>query len=401
MPKKRFESFKKRVRCMECPNCGAKVPDNAVFCAKCGRPLSSGSPAARRYHRVEDSIFPPDTPDADTDAYRPLLTGDMGWPEESKLLQRTHSPSVTIAAAVVVIAIIVVLLLALLGPRLGLMGSRTTSTASSQTTTSSAETDTDTGRTLAPADVQLASILQSDWFRINLPAGMAGNVRVYYEGGSSNAMVLTTRDGIALVKVYTAGALTVDDEAKVQVYPVGTSYDASSSRRVYASFYYQSNSGGSVARYGDNSAKNLTLTSSFNMSSSDFLACIELKNGGDSWAAYGSNAASASAASTASAASSTSSVSGSMGTTPFYGIFIGSYQERSNADSAAQKARSKGLDNVSVVLSTDWENLNSDPYYVVTVGAYQSRSDAQSALAHVQDVTGDPDAYVLYSGSHK
>ena len=45
---------------MFCKHCGAKIPDNSVFCSKCGQPLSSNSqptaPVKKEYMRQEPSL---------------------------------------------------------------------------------------------------------------------------------------------------------------------------------------------------------------------------------------------------------------------------------------------------------------------------------------------------------
>lgn len=79
---------------------------------------------------------------------------------------------------------------------------------------------------------------------------------------------------------------------------------------------------------------------------------------------------------------------------PFYGIWVSAYTNEDDANKMAAD-----VPNGIVVLSTDWENLNSKPYYCVTSGAYLSKEDANAACDDIKALY--PSAYVKYSGAKK
>ena len=58
----------------------------------------------------------------------------------------------------------------------------------------------------------------------------------------------------------------------------------------------------------------------------------------------------------------------------------------------------QGLD-ARVVITTDWDNLNSEKWYVVTAGIYSDENDAKIALKEVLQYY--PEAYIKYSGAKK
>lgn len=102
----------------------------------------------------------------------------------------------------------------------------------------------------------------------------------------------------------------------------------------------------------------------------------------------------------------TGSYKGSSGTTvksapsgdyAFYGIWCAASKSESSAEKEAQKMRDNGFD-ASVVVTTDWSNLNKEKWYVVTAGKYDSKSDANAALKSVKKIYKD--AYVKYSGEY-
>ena len=81
---------------------------------------------------------------------------------------------------------------------------------------------------------------------------------------------------------------------------------------------------------------------------------------------------------------------------PFFGLWVGAYTKRSDAEALAAKLEDAGLP-ASYVYSCDWENLNKDPYYCVTIGRSGSEPEAQ---AYTEDAkkAGFAKAYVKYTG---
>ena len=83
---------------------------------------------------------------------------------------------------------------------------------------------------------------------------------------------------------------------------------------------------------------------------------------------------------------------------PFYGVWFGASKAQTDMEALADALRQYGYD-ARVLVTTDWDNLNSEMWYVATSGLYASEADAYAALSGVQAYY--PDAYVKYSGNYK
>lgn len=83
----------------------------------------------------------------------------------------------------------------------------------------------------------------------------------------------------------------------------------------------------------------------------------------------------------------------------FYGIWVGASKNEDEANALKDKVSAAGLAGVEVVLTTDWENLNSKPFYVVTAGTYPSKKGADTCLDIVK-AAGYSDAYVKFTGRY-
>lgn len=83
----------------------------------------------------------------------------------------------------------------------------------------------------------------------------------------------------------------------------------------------------------------------------------------------------------------------------FWGVWIGAFSERQNAQERADLASGLGFSDVRIEFSSDWAELNQAGYYVVSVGTYSSQAEAEGVLPSAQRHFSD--AYVKYSGAHK
>ncbi len=84
-------------------------------------------------------------------------------------------------------------------------------------------------------------------------------------------------------------------------------------------------------------------------------------------------------------------------TDSFYGVWC--YASRSTEDAVEHGSTlydSLGI-YPTVVLSSQWSNLNSDPWYCLSAGKYSTQEEAESVLTQVRSVYSD--AYVKYSGN--
>ena len=87
----------------------------------------------------------------------------------------------------------------------------------------------------------------------------------------------------------------------------------------------------------------------------------------------------------------------SKGTTPFYGIWCGASNDRSEAESIVSSMNEKGLP-AEIFVTTDWSNLNTERWYVVSAGTYNSQEEAENSLPQVKEYFAN--AYVKYSGDY-
>lgn len=81
---------------------------------------------------------------------------------------------------------------------------------------------------------------------------------------------------------------------------------------------------------------------------------------------------------------------------PFFGLWVGAFKDREDAEALVNKLRDNGLE-AYYVYSLEWENLSKEPYYCVTIGKSGSESEAQAYIADAGK-EGYKDAYVKYSG---
>lgn len=81
----------------------------------------------------------------------------------------------------------------------------------------------------------------------------------------------------------------------------------------------------------------------------------------------------------------------------FYGIWCGASKEYSEAEEIANKLISYGF-KADILVTTDWENLNSEKWYAVSAGKYSSEEDAENILSDVQKIYSS--AYIKFSGEH-
>lgn len=80
----------------------------------------------------------------------------------------------------------------------------------------------------------------------------------------------------------------------------------------------------------------------------------------------------------------------------FYGVWIASDQEKSNAEALVSGLKDKKFD-AAFVYSSDWANLASESCFCVTMGKYETQSEAEKQLPLAYEA-GYADAHVRYTG---
>lgn len=83
---------------------------------------------------------------------------------------------------------------------------------------------------------------------------------------------------------------------------------------------------------------------------------------------------------------------------PFWGVWTSASQSESSAQDYASSLTKDGYKS-NVVVSTDWENLNSDTWYYVTTGSWDTESEAEEMVSILKKA-GYSDAYSKYTGEY-
>ncbi len=218
---------------------------------------------------------------------------------------------------------------------------------------------------------------------------------------------LRNKDGLCAVIVYQGSFTLSYEEAQATSYKIGIVGTSASHQNVVAKvLHWQNTSQGLAAVHASEPASAGKESLGFMGTNIDAAAqWIYLEYDGELKHAYAPDMpmvdASASSSSSGSPSSSPSSSADSLVANhqPFYGVWIGAFESRSNAERYLADARSAGLD-AHMLLSNEWTNLNQNPYWVVAGAVASTEEEANSLLATVQ-ARGYSNAYVKYSGTYK
>lgn len=82
---------------------------------------------------------------------------------------------------------------------------------------------------------------------------------------------------------------------------------------------------------------------------------------------------------------------------PFYGIFLMATKDEGEAIEFSDSLYEKDIF-ASILVTSDWENLNSEPWYVVYSGQFDTEEVANEEIEIIKD--SFPDAYVKYTGEY-
>lgn len=416
---------------MLCPHCNKEIVDKAAFCPYCGQPTRDAHAAGTSRPSgdeasafddgitgplppVDDDALPTDVPDITLDEYRSRQLALHDAPQQSgtplptaaehRSQQQRRSRLGTIAGIMIAAGVVIIAAAAITRFVPAQQDETTTSEAVSEAATS-AEPQLWTDITdQVPAD----GVVQTDWYRLELPRGLQGQVRVLCETGNPNVVTIADEDGLALMRLYPSGSRTVEDESKVRVYTLGTAKHDNATTNVRAAFYYLSSTGNGAASWDDDATTELTLTTRHKMTAQELIAATFLRSN-DEWvpcahaasedvATSEADVAVPSAADVTSTAS-TASTAATSTSTPFYGVFIASYRDEQRANEAASRARAQGLD-ATVVITDEWSGLNQEHWYAICCGSYASEDEAAATLSAARSA-GYSDAYIRYSGERR
>lgn len=368
---------------MFCTKCGASNKDDVKFCTTCGSVME---PAAGAAHTAGQ------TPEKQSDT----VAGDPQTnPPEPKAPNKGGRSKAPIAILIAVIAVIVIAIAAV-------------AFAISKTEDQSASTDAAADQAVQVESDQGREVYESALFRIDLPTAVADQLTFTETHNTVSVMYASTGTPIAVLYPQgekTAGEMAYEDFSLGEVYIDGH-YEEARLDLPYIG------ADGKTLHWSAQGQKELGITRLLDLTPEAFAESISLNTGstfepakltsldGNDQNAAGITANATSASSDASKGQGAAAGQGQGAPTEaFWGVWTNAYDNEADASSAAQRISADTGNTAVVVLTTDWENLNSKPWYVVSVGAYPSEDAAKAALERVK---GDyPDAYVKYTGAHK
>lgn len=333
---------------MICEKCGSELDDDTAFCTECGAPVEARPQDAQRENPPSQAPAGQQAPNAK--------------PPRNKL-------AIPLAiAAVIVVALIIVLVVVLFN-----------------------QGDKDESSTNAPSSASTAAstpapTIETELFRITLPEDIASKVS-FTE--THNTITMGYGDsGTLLAMIFPAGE-TLAGEAALDHYTLGEVYIAGHYEEARMSLALL-DADNKTAHAASTGQLELGIQKLLGMTPEEFAACIALNTG--------SVYEPATAVFTGGWSANASSMKGeSSPTEPFWGIWTDASKDRAEVEAIAQRIHDQTGDKVTVVLTTDWSNLNSEPWYVISMGRWSSEADAKAALPRIQ-ANGYPDAYVKYSG---
>ena len=261
--------------------------------------------------------------------------------------------------------------------------------------------------------------IASQFFRVTLPSDLDN--KGTFEFVDENETILEYRIGKAVAfrvsRSLKDGETQAEreNERKANVYDLGRASDGTDGCRVYLTIHYvkrdSNGTGWTNVHWGDTSTETLACDAILHMTDEELARCVELKDGTNWTQAYlgklisdGAKSARKSHPESSTTGSGETSNPSSpnaapVANAPFWGIWVSASKDRAAAEETASAVSSANLGG-SVVLTTDWSNLNSEPWYVVTAGRYATQQEAESHLDTVKSA-GYGDAYIKYSGDYQ
>lgn len=340
---------------VHCERCGAQIDDDVAFCTNCGAPITAGQQGEKQSAQSAQSQAGPQ--------------GTSVKPPRNKL-------AIPFAiVAIVAIALIIVLIVMLAGK-----GNDATSSPSS-----------------TPSDSVVSSpapTIETELFRISLPTDVAEKVSF---SETHNSITMGYSDSSALLATIYPASEAMETEAALGYYTLGEVYVGGhyEEARMSLAFLTEDNK---TAHAASRDPLECGIEKLLGMTPEEFASCISLNTGSEYEPATAVFTGGRSAnASTTTADPVMTEGTWAVPTEPFWGIWTDASKDRAEVEAIAQRIHDQTGDKATVVLTTDWSNLNSEPWYVISMGRWSSQEDANAALPRIQ-ANGYPDAYVKYSG---
>ncbi|MEI3376542.1 MAG: zinc-ribbon domain-containing protein [Coriobacteriales bacterium] len=330
---------------MHCEKCGSKLDDGAMFCTECGAKVAQNEQA------------------------QPSQQSANAKPPRNKL-------AIPLAiAAIAAVALIIVLVVVLFN----------------QSDKSEAPAATSSSASTAANDP--APTIETELFRITLPEDVASKVSFTEKNGSIDMTYLPTNANLATIS---AGE-GYEVEYKHVSYSLGDVYAVGSLSPAWMVLPYV-DANNKPMHWSKDVPVELGITKLLGMTPEQFTACISLNTGSQYVPATPMHTGGDKVTpSSTSAEPVMTEGTWAVPSEPFWGIWTDASKDRAEVEAIAQRIHNETGDKVTVVLTTDWSNLNSEPWYVISMGRWSSQEDADEALPRIQ-ANGYPDAYVKYSG---
>lgn len=389
---------------MFCTNCGAQLPDGTQFCTQCGMSVKDAS-------QSESATAPAPAP-------VPEPTPTPAPAPASSVAPAAATPASASKRKGVWIAVIIVAAVIIVGALIMLLANPFATSADSNKEAPEATTQQDSSAKEADEQAsqpdEVISRFYNGGIHIAMPAKFASEG--YEWSDKVNGIPrLCNKDGIVAAQIVLPKQMITYDEARAERYGLGfvERGDEKTPVNLTVLYWQDGNQGLGVVHGSQPRSVGAPSVDFMGITLEELASWISLEHQGeyvpaqigdfiDMQESSSSNSSSSSSGSSSSSSSNNSASSADSlvaGHQPFYGVWIGAFEDRDNADRFNTAARGAGLESF-MFLSSDWTNLNQKHYWVVAGAVASTEAEANALLPTVQS-KGYGNAYVKYSGTYK
>lgn len=362
---------------MFCTKCGNKIEDGVKFCTSCGAPVAGG---ARGTEEAKLATSAADEVVATSDGASSISAS----PAASNKAPFSAKKKVVIGVVIAILVVVVAAACVLLGGYF-----------------SDHQNEDDLSQHLDEkiSDASSAPTFESKCFQIFLPEDLADKISFVEKNNTVSIKYVPT--DIIFATLFPQGEALAGEDAH-RTYLLGEVYIGGHYEEAKLDCYYIEDNG-QIAHWGSKKPREIGLEKLLGISCEDFISYIRVNTGSEYIPAQVemiSDDPGIAETSSAPNAQSVESDGAKPPQEPFWGIWVGASKDKDEMDALAQQLKDEGIGNGIVIMTTDWDNLNTEPWWVVSVGQYASEDAALSVLENIKQ-HGYPNAYVKYSGTKK